>query len=139
MSTKTTNQKIVSKYKKYLESPVATVMAAHEGVPATAYGDVAQLYGHKERIAELLNISTKTIKRYQHQQKRLNASISEMLLKMVAVFDKGVEVFGEDTAFLSWLERPAFGLGNYIPLEIMKTSDGIDLVMEELVRIEYGD
>jgi uncharacterized protein (DUF2384 family) len=36
------------------------------------------------------------------------------------------------------VETPSPGLQNRIPKELMQTSTGIDLVMEELIRIEYG-
>ena len=140
MDTKKSNEgKIIKKYESAIENPFATVLAAHEGIPATAYGDVARLYGFKERIAQLLDVSVKTLKRYQEQNKTLNAINSEMLLKLVAIFKKGMEVFGEKQALIRWLDKPAFGLGNNTPFNLMKTSDGMDLIMEELTRIEYGD
>lgn len=138
-STRQAREKIIKKYKKYLDSSIKTVMTAHAGIPASAFKDVSELFGQKERIAQLLSRSTKTFKRYQDQKKKLDASNSEMLLKLVALFDKGIEVFGEKTAFLRWLEKPAYGLGKNVPFDMMRTSDGIDLVIEELVRIEYGD
>ena len=136
---RSTSERIINRYKKYRNDPVRTVLAAHEGIPAYAFNDVTELFGYRERIAGLLNVSIKTMKRYQDQKKKLDASSSEMLLKLVAIFAKGVEVFGERSAFLRWLEKPAYGLGKNIPFNLMKTSDGIDLVMEELIRIEYGD
>jgi len=125
-STRQAREKIIKKYKKYLDSSIKTVMTAHAGIPASAFNDVTELFGQKERIAQLLNRSTKTFKRYQDQKKKLDASNSEMLLKLVALF-------------LRWLEKPAYGLGKNVPFDMMRTSDGIDLVIEELVRIEYGD
>ena len=133
------DKSIVKKYKKYLNSPIMTVMRAQEGIPASAFYDVTVLYGRKERIAGLLSVSTKTIQRYHTQKKKFDAPNSEMLLKLVCIFNKGTEVFGEKAAFLRWLEKPAHGLGENIPFDMMKTSDGIDLVMDELIRIEYGD
>jgi len=134
-----TRGKIIMKYKKYFNHGIDTVMTAHQGIPATVFYDVVALYGQQDLVAGLLNVSTKTFKRYLDQNKKLDASNSEMLLKLVAVFEKGLEVFGERTAFLRWLEKPAFGLGNNIPFNLMITSSGIDLVLGELVRIEYGD
>jgi uncharacterized protein (DUF2384 family) len=37
------------------------------------------------------------------------------------------------------LQKPAFGLGRVVPLQIIKTSTGIDLVMNELTNIAYGN
>jgi uncharacterized protein (DUF2384 family) len=41
-------------------------------------------------------------------------------------------------AFKSWMEKPAFGLGGSKPLRMMNTVTGMDLVEDELLRIEYG-
>jgi putative toxin-antitoxin system antitoxin component (TIGR02293 family) len=52
---------------------------------------------------------------------------------------KGQKVFGNPESFRRWLEKPAYGLDEQIPLDLLQTSGGIDLVMEELDRIAYGD
>lgn len=130
---------IIGKYLKDLDNPIKTVLSAHKGVPASTFFDVTKLYGQKERIADLLNISYKTIQRYRDRNQNFDASNSEMLLKLLAIYKKGEEVFGEKAAFLRWLDKPSFGLGENVPFDLMRTSDGIDLVMEELIRIEYGD
>ena len=132
--------KLISKYAGNIKSPIAIVLTAHQGIPAAVFFEVAHLYGYKEqRIAELLDISVRTFKRYQQENKKLSPRNSEVLLKLMALFKQGLEIFGELEAFKRWLEKAAFGLGNHQPYELMKTSDGIDLVMQELVRIEYGD
>jgi putative toxin-antitoxin system antitoxin component (TIGR02293 family) len=90
-------------------------------------------------LADLLHVSLKTFQRYRKDNKRLNPAISEHLLKLLALFQQGNEVFGSIDSFNRWLKKPAFGLGNQIPLELLETSGGIDLVMDQLLRIAYGD
>jgi len=60
-------------------------------------------------------------------------------LKLIVLYRKGVEVFSSITNFNKWLHKPSFGLGKKIPYSLMNTTTGIDLIFEELVRIEYGD
>ena len=130
---------LLVKYGSSIDNPMVTVMMAHKGIPVSAFNDVSKLFGRKERLAELLNVSVKTMQRYQKEDKKLNPLNSEMVLKFIALFKHGLAVFGLKKAFLNWLDKPAIGLGDMRPFELMKTSNGIDLVKDELVRIEYGD
>ena len=61
------------------------------------------------------------------------------MLKLFSLFKKGEIVFGNSDEFQKWIEKPAYGLGYKIPKELMQTPAGIDLIMDELIRIEYGD
>ena len=73
------------------------------------------------------------------EEKKLSPQSSEMMLKVMALFQEGKSVFGSITSFKRWLEKPTFGLGGQLPFDLMQTSDGIDLISEQLVRMEYGD
>ena len=57
----------------------------------------------------------------------------------MALFRTGETVFGSAEAFRRWMDKPAYGLGDQVPFELLHTSGGIDLVMDEVVRIAYGD
>jgi putative toxin-antitoxin system antitoxin component (TIGR02293 family) len=55
------------------------------------------------------------------------------------MFKKGEEIFGNQEEFQKWIEQPAYGLGFRVPKSMIQTSSGIDLVADELTRIEFGD
>jgi len=93
----------------------------------------------KDFIAGMLDLSTKTLDRYTQENRKLNPNDSELIIKLILLYKKGIEIFGEQSAFVNWLNKPAFGLGNLKPVEIVNTSGGIDLIIEELSRIETGD
>lgn len=120
-------------------SQVTLAFEALEGVPATLFNDVVSLFGHHDYLAEVIELNPKTIHKYQVQHIKFSPSKSELLLKLVALYRKGTDTFGGREAFLGWLSRPAFGIDNRVPLHLIKTSDGIDLIGEELDRIQYGD
>lgn len=50
-----------------------------------------------------------------------------------------LKIFGTVEFFESWLSKPSYGLDNQLPIEMIKSSDGIKKVEEELLRITYGD
>lgn len=131
---------VYQRYQRPELSDVASIVfSAQKGVSATIFDDVAGLYGHYNYLAEVVELNPKTIHKYQAQNIRFSPAKSELMLKLVALFRKGVETFGERDAFLNWLSKPAFGIDNRLPLDLIKTSDGIDLISDELDRIQYGD
>jgi putative toxin-antitoxin system antitoxin component (TIGR02293 family) len=116
------------------------VMEARKGILATVVFDVANaMQLHVDQLAEILHITTKTLRNYRQDKRKLNPSHSEQTLKLLALQIKGSKVFGEAPSFRRWLEKPAYGLDDQVPLDLLETSGGIDLVMEELDRIAYGD
>ncbi len=120
--------------------PFALVMEARAGVLAKTAFDVAGVLRlHADELAELLHTTAKTLRTYREAKKRLNPAASEQVLKLLALARRGEEVFGAPDAFRRWLSKPAYGLGAQVPLALLETSGGIDLVAEEIDRIAYGD
>lgn len=116
------------------------VLRALQGVQAAAFFDMAEQTGYKrEQLAQVFDTSLKTFQRYEREQRKLNPQDSEKVLKIGALFQQGNAVFGTADAFRRWMDKPAFGLGNQIPFGLLHTSGGIDLIADELTRIEYGD
>lgn len=135
------SRKLFSKYEKTLKDDYSIMLNSKKGLGANAFFDLVIMTGlDKNKLAEdIFQISLKTINRYRNDKKKLNPRNSEMILKMMALYKKGIEIFGGLDSFNNWLIKPSFGIGNEIPYRIMNTSTGIDLILEELIRIEYGD
>ena len=127
-------------YRNDVEDDYTIATRSIEGVDANLFYDMVDITGlKKDTLAEYLDISTKTLERYKQSHKKLNSFRSEILLKLVTLYKKGIEIFGDINAFRSWLNEPAYGLDNAIPSRLMVTSTGIDVIIDELIRIEYGD
>ena len=62
----------------------------------------------------------------------------EHLLKLMALYKKGVELFRTVDEFNHWLNKP-FWYSNEKPLDWLITPGGVDAVMDELIKIAYGD
>lgn len=93
----------------------------------------------RSEIANYLGISEKSIQNYQKQGKMLDPQQGEKLLKIQRLIEKGIEVFGNRENFKRWLSKPAYGLDQKIPETLLITSEGINLVYDEVERIAYGD
>ena len=88
--------------------------------------------------AEIMGISTKSIQRYQQQENTLSAIQTEFVLKIEQLHRIGKEVFGTTENFKAWMQKPAYGLANKIPAKILNTISGINLVINQLMRIAHG-
>jgi putative toxin-antitoxin system antitoxin component (TIGR02293 family) len=123
-----------------IKDSFSLVMAAHRGIPAqTAFQIAADLLLHQDQLAQILHVSVKTLRAYAQTGKTLDPPASEQVLKLHAMHIKGEEVFGTSPAFRNWLQKPAHGFEGQLPLTLLQTSEGIDLIIEELERIAYGD
>ncbi|MEQ8926761.1 MAG: DUF2384 domain-containing protein [Fulvivirga sp.] len=132
-------QVIYGRYRSKITDPTTIVLSAQKGVSATIFNDVVKLYGHTNYLAEVIELTHKTINKYQVNNINFSPIRSELMLKLVALYHKGVAVFGDRSSFINWMSKSAYGLGGYIPFDLIKTSDGIDLISDELDRIKYGD
>jgi len=137
----TASQNLLNKYENTIKDNFAIVAGVTIGLGIHAFWDLVTVSGlNKKELAEsIVGIRLETIQEYEEEEKKLNPRDSEMVLKMLALYKKGIEIFGEIDSFNLWLLKPAFGLGNQIPYKLLNTVTGIDLIFEELTRIEYGD
>lgn len=133
-------RKVLSRYEPYFQNNISLLFQAKKGLKPNALFDfisVSEL-AHPV-IEEVFDKSMKTFQNYLEKDTVLDAGTSEKLLKLFALYSKGTEVFGSVDAFAEWLSRPAYGLGSAVPQTLLDTMTGIELVNEELVRLEYGD
>lgn len=140
MST-TVNTKIslFSQYEKELSNPIAMVMKAAEGLAVSVFDEIIRISAlNKNQLAAFIDATPKTIDNYRLRRHKLGRIESEQLLQLMALYKKGQEIFGDSEAFNQWLKQPASGLGGIIPFDLLYTQGGINLVIEELLRIEYG-
>lgn len=130
---------VAVKYEVNEENQFSLVNKAQHGLPASAFFDLQEIteFSNQE-LSGLLNVSFKTIQRYEKEGKHLSAQNSEQLLKIIALYQKAEHVFGSLESFNRWLRKPVPGLGGHKPFSLMNTSGGIDLVREEIIRIEFG-
>jgi putative toxin-antitoxin system antitoxin component (TIGR02293 family) len=87
--------------------------------------------------AELIGVSVRT---YQRQKRTANITYaaSENVLKLAELYEIGLTAFDNNESFVSWLNSPIPALNNEKPIELLSSNLGMDLVKEELLRIEYG-
>lgn len=138
-STIHNNESLFQQFQKELSNPVAMVLKAAEGLAISVFDALLQVTAlNKTQLAAFLDATPKTIDNYRIRQRTLGRIESEQILQLLALYKKGQEVFGSSEAFNEWLGYPAVGLGGIKAFDLLYTAGGINLVMEELLRIEYG-
>ena len=88
--------------------------------------------------SHILSISPRTLQRYNEEKKTFDATSSERILLMMQFIEKGKAVFGSSEKFRLWLDLPNTALGGKSPRDFLDTTTGLQLMQEELGRIEYG-
>ena len=91
----------------------------------------------QKQVSRLIHISERTLQR-NPPDKVINIGTSEKLVELSRLFYKGIEVFNDKEKFNTWLNRPNKSLEDQKPIELIETSLGIDLVFDELLKIEHG-
>jgi putative toxin-antitoxin system antitoxin component (TIGR02293 family) len=140
MKAQNDSNKVYKEYKTYLNDEEQNIVSEPEVMYATSFNDMLTVAHYdKDYAADLLDVSYKTITRYQKENKKLSPLQSEFILKTIALYNKGQKVFGSNESFANWLQKPAFGLGNKLPNRFITTVTGINHIIEELNRITHGD
>jgi putative toxin-antitoxin system antitoxin component (TIGR02293 family) len=85
-----------------------------------------------------LHISERTMQRYKKEKKSFDPIYSEKILEVTMLYKFGIEVFGSTERFNTWLETKNLVLDGAKPKDLLDNTFGINLVKDELTRIEYG-
>jgi len=108
------------------------------GVPKSALSHLAKTLGFRTvHMAAFLPVTERTIQRYA-PKRYFKAYVSEQILELAELAAYGLEIFDDKEQFLGWLNEPIKALGGRAAIELLETRFGIELVRNELIRIEHG-
>jgi putative toxin-antitoxin system antitoxin component (TIGR02293 family) len=126
-------------YNDFLLNTHLVMSVIRHGIPYSLF-DVIRTYAPftENDWAEYLNVSTKTLQRFESEEKDLKPILSEKVIELSELMLSGLNTFGSLEKFELWLKTPNFALGNIQPFELMKDSYGKDLLLGELNRINHG-
>lgn len=92
----------------------------------------------QKETAELMGVSVRTYQR-QKGTSLITYAASENVLKLAELYEAGLTAFdNQEESLMTWLNSPVPALNNEKPIDMLSSGFGIDLVKEELLRIEYG-
>lgn len=128
-------QKVVG---RRLQNRMDLVELGSRGLTRDAVANLARhLSLSLKDMAALLPVTERSLQRYTAKQ-HLSPPVSEQVLQIAEVAARGTEVFGGKDRFLAWANQPSTALADKTPLELLGSRFGVDLVLDELGRIEHG-
>ena len=90
-------------------------------------------------LSWILNIAPKTLNTYTRDVTNAKIDTQEHVLMLISLIKHGIEVFGSSDDFNTWLESENIFLDNRKPLEFLNTINGIRMIDNRLIAMEYGD
>lgn len=91
-----------------------------------------------EDWSRYLHLSERTLQRYRKEKKTFDPLQTEKILQITMLYERGVQVFGHQQNFDTWLNTTSLALGSVKPKDLLDTAFGIDMIADELLRIEHG-
>ena len=132
---------------KVLRRELVTHLDAHEmllrGLPVQSMQVFVSRLGiigqTAPSLAKALGVSLRTVQRQNKSpEKRLSQEQSGRMWKFAEILAKATGVFGSQRDAEEWMERPATGLEQRRPIDLLETPAGAELVENFLERLEYG-
>ena len=74
----------------------------------------------------------------RHHENPVHPEQSGRTWKLAEILARAAAVFGSKEEAEQWLERPATGLNQRRPIDLLASPAGVALVEDFLVRLEYG-
>lgn len=88
--------------------------------------------------AKFLNLSERTMQRYKKENKRFESIYAEKILEITLLYQAGEKVFGSRIRFDEWMNIENTALGGIKPKSLLDSTFGINLIKDELIRLEHG-
>lgn len=131
---------------RVLGRPPRTPLDAHDllvkGLPNKALGHLFSTLVVLQWTAYLEQTMGMSLRTYQRRKEvpaeLLSQEQSGRAWKFAEILAKATDVLGSQEEAELWLERPAIGLDQRRPIELLATPAGVELVEDHLTRLEYG-
>jgi putative toxin-antitoxin system antitoxin component (TIGR02293 family) len=125
-----------------LRSPLDAHEMLLQGLPGKALThlvDSVDVLRKTTSLEKAVGISLRTLQRRKDTPaKPLSQEQSGRTWKFASILAKATSVLGSQEEAEQWLERPAIGLDQRRPIDLLATPAGMQLVEEFLQRLEYG-
>jgi putative toxin-antitoxin system antitoxin component (TIGR02293 family) len=127
-----------------LGSAINTQLDAHEllhqGLPRGALASLMEKLHliQADEASQALGVSLRTVQRHKYAPAEpLNVQQSGRTWKFAEILAKATRVLGSQDEAEQWLRRPAIGLDQQRPIDLLTTPAGVNLVEDYLGRLEY--
>ena len=121
------------------EKPLELITLTRRGLPFAEFERILEMGPFTMADwSSFLHLSKRTLERYRKEKKTFEPLQTERILRIIQVLRKGIDVFGKAEYFESWMGSRNLALGGVCPKEFLDNAFGIELLKDELTRIERG-
>lgn len=130
-----------------IQTPVRNVLDAHDvlvkGLPSASLIHLVRsvdFLGRGDALMKAVGVSVRTLQRRKagDTARPLSTEQSSRTWRFAEIFGHAIDVMGSREAAEDWMNRPAIGLENRKPVDLLGTAAGAEAVGEYLTRLEYG-
>jgi putative toxin-antitoxin system antitoxin component (TIGR02293 family) len=130
-----------------LRRTVSSRLEAHDlleaGLPGHALHylvmHVGALVDSDSGLEKAVGMSLRTYQRRRERlDERLSSEQSGRTWKFAEILGRATELFGSQEEAERWLGRPAVGLDQRKPIDLLSTPAGVETIEDHLTRIEHG-
>jgi len=119
--------------------PVPATKAISKSKTVPIMNEFSEKYGFSNVVlAEILDVSLKTLSRYQANDKPLSVQQKDRIKMVESILELGKRVLGDESEVKSWLSRPVYSIENKKPIELIVSESGRRRVENVLLQIEGG-
>jgi len=123
---------------RHLDTQFDLLELGNTGITKTVIRHLAEnLALSWKQMVSLLPVTERTLQRY-NQRKHLSFIVSEQVLMIAELATRGMDVFGNKDKFLEWMKTPCTALSGKVPLDMLRSRLGHEMILDELGRIEHG-
>lgn len=124
---------------RLVRTPDELAQLIREGLPAIAIVTLAgKLNLANTAVSRKLGIPQRTLTRRLSQRSRLTSAESDRAVRLARVYASAVEMIGDESKAVIWLQTPNRALSGERPLDQLDTDIGARAVEDVLGRIAYG-
>jgi putative toxin-antitoxin system antitoxin component (TIGR02293 family) len=124
-----------------IESDLEAHKLLHRGLPRAALSSLVDKihFITSDEASEALGMSLRTLQRHKNTPaEHLDVQQSGRAWKFAEILAKATHVLGSQDEAEQWLTRPAIGLDQQRPIDLLTTPAGVQLVEDYLGRLEYN-
>lgn len=119
--------------------PLEVIAMMRKGSPARSIPKVAAKVGvSQDEFLDLLRLPKSTLKGRISANGKLSPAEQDRVYRVERVLERALEVLEDEAAAKTWLNQQNRSLGGELPLALLDTEVGYELVLDTLGRIQYG-
>jgi putative toxin-antitoxin system antitoxin component (TIGR02293 family) len=130
--------------RRRLSNPLDAHELLSDGLPGAALThlvDNLQVLRNPDSLQKAVGMSLRTFQRRHDPAaatRPLTVEQSGRIWKFAEILATATEVFGSQSEAEAWMERPATGVEQCRPIDLLTTPVGVEIVGDFLRRLDYG-